>query len=980
MSDKPLISLKPKITVKNRDRPDRKGPLTKFYKDSGFKNKKTGDVFLKKFKINIKRKRGDYLTYRQIKDKINDKVAELRGIENMFRIWRWKGGERYEEYFNTRIIKNIDLIENVTEFEDNFRYLGSHEMTDELRIALRENNRDDAISEIRKLKIMDGFWLDHTLVVDTYVNPIIQLGSKKTDVFNLDKYVMNEVLYNIPYVNFGNNGQGNCIYDFVKHRYAKIKKIDKYFKPKDNTIGDIKKFCDDYKIPLRLFNLGGEIFYKNQYKTNSNSNYKRFAGIVSCHHFYPYLEDKKDIKIKLNESERLTRPMPKDADEDYQKTFYYTKNNKRYTRHGFQELHEMPEIDVSRFNKSMGLAKIDNFTYEHDIPHSLALTWCSDRIGNLRYEYDLKKAYWNVAFNIIEDDFKCPVFSALDIWKPWNGEAVDELSYYLISEQAMIDLKTYGFKDNHLSGKMFNFLLNNCLLKKDCIEYVKKPSAYRYWEDIRKCLKELSVEKDHYIFYNGLLGKTENQSHVVIGPLPDDECQLLTGWNYDNGRFHRHQSSKRYLNSCTIYNAIVEKTNEIIIHSILETGVHPVKIQVDGIGFDVEVSFKKYKELFKVLVSGFNTLENKQGLDVSDKQPYTKFKESYQSYHDGNRIIQKILSNYNANESIAYVGEGGSGKTTHILENHTYDYASSISNVNCANLSKDAITTYRLFSMGKPHEIEKRLKKLKGRTVWIDEFSMLGLTFWNCVAILIMYYDVRFIFSGDEEQLKPVDGRKVKIDDPIIKSLFNQTIDMTKETNHRQSGQILDISRSIRRGNFEAVDSIRRTDEPFKARRHICYFNNTRRYVNRQIMERNGYVFNLERQFVSKGVILKSNVTNKAIPLSRGQLFQVIDDTQISDLKTGQIVLDYREILKYLDVAFCITSHSSQGTTIKEPLVVWDVKRLLRQAEDGVLYTAVTRVDTYDNISISVKAIDEEIHEYNTFHNPQFLEDTKNYL
>ena len=55
------------IVVNNNDRPGRKLPPSKFYKDIGFNSKKSGDAFLKRYNISIKISRGKYKTYREIK-------------------------------------------------------------------------------------------------------------------------------------------------------------------------------------------------------------------------------------------------------------------------------------------------------------------------------------------------------------------------------------------------------------------------------------------------------------------------------------------------------------------------------------------------------------------------------------------------------------------------------------------------------------------------------------------------------------------------------------------------------------------------------------------------------------------------------------------------------------------------------------------------------------------------------------------------
>jgi ATP-dependent exoDNAse (exonuclease V) alpha subunit len=276
--------------------------------------------------------------------------------------------------------------------------------------------------------------------------------------------------------------------------------------------------------------------------------------------------------------------------------------------------------------------------------------------------------------------------------------------------------------------------------------------------------------------------------------------------------------------------------------------------------------------------------------------------------------------------------------------------------------------------MGKPDEIEKKFNKFRDKTIWIDEFSMFGSLHWNIVSILIIDYNVKFILSGDEEQLQPINGTKISLNNVIIKAIFGETIDLTRQDNYRQTEKILNISRAIRRGDVEAIKDIPYEKDPFFFKRHLCFYNNTRRYINKKIMDLNCYTYDVKNKKCSIGVILKCNVNTE--DLCSGERYICISEGKIQSLKTGKII---NLVHSYFDVSFATTIHSSQGSTINEKTILWDIE--VMKLNKNLLYSGISRIDNFENISISaIESLPIEKFEYNNFKSSKFLQDKKHYI
>lgn len=60
------------------------------------------------------------------------------------------------------------------------------------------------------------------------------------------------------------------------------------------------------------------------------------------------------------------------------------------------------------------------------------------------------------------------------------------------------------------------------------------------------------------------------------------------------------------------------------------------------------------------------------------------------------------------------------------------------------------------------------------------------------------------------------------------------------------------------------------------------------------------------------------------------------------------LVIDTNDFSKYFRVAYCVTTHSSQGETIKEEYTIWEWDKM----DERLRYVALSRGECKENIHI----------------------------
>lgn len=916
----------------------------------------------------------------------------------------------------------IDNIQPYYNKHDTFKIveLGTINMNSEtgkeiVQIALTNNIFPEALYEqvLPLIKhIADPFYLEWTIVIkpNNLKNVIAnstntaktKFGKKYQDLYNPDswvtrptflkRYYIKGFVKNIPYSNYNNNDVENlCVWEYVKKQYPKLstKKIKESFNKENVTIEDIQKFTDEYKIKCSLFNIDGKSLYYNNI-SDDDKKYDNFTAILCNNHLYPKNNETDLLQPTINNA------VLKENNIDLENDIYFKEGTKTIGKTGIFDT----KVDDKTIDASFFKLKFPNFMFEcedklkmksllfNDI--SLNITPTGQFARNLVFEIDLNKAYYTVASSIISKDSIYPIFSVTDTYDKFNDDHVIDYCYYLISEAGLKLVKDYGIITNSITGFMLDFLLSKKLLELSHVKYIKKPSYTNTWGEFIKCLDKLANDnmseedkkdpnklaefKKEFALYNGILGRTREIKERQIFNLKQSEAYLLNSkesglkWEPHNCEdeytiFTKRSSSFRYINNCNMYNHIISHCAMFVLKTLLaikklNPNCELVKMTTDSLGFTKEIIIpEEFKQYYKI---------------VPVEKMYGKERIIKQVFHSGKEIIKEINEELKCfKNNVSYHGAPGTGKTTIVRENHSYDYAITWTNLCSLNLSDEHVkgtTVYKELSLFSPENIHKNFSKFRNKTIWIDEYSMIGTYIWNYIFILSRMYNVKFIISGDLGQIPPINDQALTNTTTFFKRLMGKSTTLTKDWRNDEELQKLRSLVQTEQNLNQLFKNLESKDDYTLYTRHISFCHTTRRDVNNEILKKNGYVFKVNNYCVvengkkifkyksldvSVGVILSVRVTETKDDLFKGDLWVVIQKDKYSyELKNilrkniedkSDIIKTFSmDLMQYFTVGFCTTAHSSQGLTIKDYMCIHDVDMMIYR-DRKILYTAVTR-------------------------------------
>lgn len=539
-------------------------------------------------------------------------------------------------------------------------------------------------------------------------------------------------------------------------------------------------------------------------------------------------------------------------------------------------------------------------------------------------------------------------------------------------------------------------LIDNKVKKELDILDVQNISA----EDKKKIIEKTKLKKKFSV-YNGMLGKLRNCKEEFIMNADDDDYDLL---NYEcdeelwaktdmKGCFKKNTKANfRHLNNVTIYNTIVETTNLIMFRNILfiqrNTPDHilPSKIKTDAMAYPREVHINpKYQEYYKLVTRN----KNNKNLDkltvkllINDDDIYKSSFNVHQEYYN----IPDILKNIKDNEldgmyknNISYYGAPGTGKTWEVLNKLDYDLSTTTTNMCCLNMQdprklddnnmkiipKTLFSTLQLFDCNRWSDA---LRSISNKTLWVDEFSMISRFMWNFLTIACMKYNTKLILTGDINQIPPIKEDRIDMNNMVFNSLMGLK---THTTNNQRNDNELVVLRDrvLNEQNtkwllynlFKSLDS---QDDFTKYDRHIAFTNKMCMYVNKKILDKRKYTFEIKKDnegsFISMdasvGVLLQCRITNRDKGIYRRDVWKIInkckDGYQLMNLLDNKIRRKFEmHEMNFFSLGFCVTSHSSQGLTIIDDLCIHQTKKMLN-CDSSILYTAITRAKQFKKLHL----------------------------
>ena len=316
------------------------------------------------------------------------------------------------------------------------------------------------------------------------------------------------------------------------------------------------------------------------------------------------------------------------------------------------------------------------------------------------------------------------------------------------------------------------------------------------------------------------------------------------------------------------------------------------------------------------------------------------------------------------------IGDAGTGKSfviDKIAEMVGVDSVARICFTNKGAINISGTTIHKFLQLdGDSKMNSKRITAIKNsiKYILVDEISMIGKDLWRILSHLHYLTGIAILLVGDDKQLPPVEDCNVDyFNHPeIIKLVHNNFIRLTKI--QRYDNELKKLSNNVMKLNPKKFPSN-------VADKNICYTNKTRVLVN-------GYLNNhkikkiaeADREYIDNKIKIDDKKTEdkkedptqpfwlyNGLPMiariTKGdeqvnnEEFVVVSFTKDkvklkSERPEGEHIIEINKSLlvhRFL-VAYCITTHKAQGSTIDEPITIWDWEKM----DIKLRYTAITRV------------------------------------
>ena len=326
-------------------------------------------------------------------------------------------------------------------------------------------------------------------------------------------------------------------------------------------------------------------------------------------------------------------------------------------------------------------------------------------------------------------------------------------------------------------------------------------------------------------------------------------------------------------------------------------------------------------------------------------------------------LVNMILS---SGKSIHIDGRAGCGKTTLIkmlqaeMTKRGILYKSlAPTNKACRLINGETLHRFSAKATG------SYIRETKIKYIFIDEVSMMAEMFYKFFIVFQrMRPDIKFIIAGDFAQLLPVKDRIENCDYKNSLALHElcdgNRLQLTKC--RRSDSTLFNLLLP------DNIGKIKKTD--FKneiTSRHICFTNKKRIEINRLMMDKmikqkkvkplelKGLDYDPNSQDVRlcSGMPLISRKNNKELNIFNNETFtikeirkkeQIIiiqDEGKEQEIPISQFVVMF-------NVAFCITTHKSQGLSIDEPYSIWEYHLF----DNRLKYVALSRATDINLINI----------------------------
>ena len=424
-----------------------------------------------------------------------------------------------------------------------------------------------------------------------------------------------------------------------------------------------------------------------------------------------------------------------------------------------------------------------------------------------------------------------------------------------------------------------------------------------------------------------------------------------------------------------IYLQILDQSNIRLYNLIKAVEAKPIYRKTDMVVFrdligdiktDKKIGGIKWEELPSTIF--LNKYDQRY---VVIEQPDINPVINYDRYIDSSSQYDEVFESLKNHNGCMMIGDAGTGKSyviDKIAEMVGIENVARICFTNKGAINISGTTIHKFLQLDSDSKMNsKRIIAIKNsiKYILVDEISMIGKDLWRILTHLHYLTGIPFLLVGDDKQLPPVEDCNVDyFNHPeIIKLVHNNFIRLTKI--QRYDNELKKLSNNVMKLKIKNFPSR-------VADKNICYTNKTRVLVNsylnnhkiKKIAEADRvYILNKDTDdkknkkddnkkdatqpfWLYNGLPMIARIT-KGNDHVNNEEFIVMDynDNEVmlmSERPEGEHIIAIKRSLlihRFL-VAYCITTHKAQGSTIDEDITIWDWEKM----DIKLRYTSITRV------------------------------------
>ena len=567
----------------------------------------------------------------------------------------------------------------------------------------------------------------------------------------------------------------------------------------------------------------------------------------------------------------------------------------------------------------------------------------------------------------------------------------------------------------------------------------RKPMPRSYFQKIldavkSKCNGDAKLMKVLTNIITGMLGKHSSSRYIArmntdVNVVWNDFCDP----EFNNNETFFYKIDEFYLYGYIVENTLVENNIPMYIQVLDQanirlydmtkaTGCELVWRKTDSIIVRGNLSSAFHYDNSNVIGS---YRSSEFPAELKPMLPADKRRVVLQTIEDDWVVYPSITNSNQASEvysllrkykGICNVSRAGTGKSYNIMKieemfrNEFPDaFVKKIAFTNKACLNINGTTIHKFLKLDKQGRFKLDwLKSLneKGILIMIDEISMIGQYLWRrLVELKKAVPNAHFLLCGDYRQVPPVEECQVEVDyfnSSAVKYLANYT-KIEFSVRQRYDEALWDFAEKVWEQDmtdYQSVKTIRlpeATPSNLQGKNMICYFNATRKRINKMMNEFYAdkaelvidfkYIpepeespvavavddkFKSDKQlqqdaliYAGLPVIAFKNIKDKeegGLLMANNECFilrEVDESTCVAVSKrmdeNGQeeeheISIKTSEFHKHFLLNYIATTHKSQGATIDNDLVVFDYDAMTK----NIKYTAITRSKKLSQINIVV--------------------------